>query len=85
MVKSDRRDVLGQRKSEGKMADCPHMPECAFYHDKLDNMPPTAEFMKMVFCHKKSETCARYIALNHSSTKKVPDWLMPHEINKVEV
>ena len=48
-------------------------------------MPPTAEFMKMVFCHKKSETCARFIALNHASTKSVPDDLMPHEINKVEV
>jgi hypothetical protein len=43
------------------------IPECAFYNDKLLNMPGTAEFMKMVYCHQRHEECHRLIL-----SKKIP-------------
>ncbi len=66
------------------MADCEYIPECDFYHDKLDDMPMTAEFMKMLFCHKQSETCARYLYQYHTETAKAPKDLMPHETDKAK-
>jgi len=42
------------------MADCNKIPECAFYNDKIPNMPGTAEFMKMVYCHQRFEECQRF-------------------------
>ena len=66
------------------MADCFHIPECEFYHDRLDGMPKTAEFVKMHFCHKESETCARYLYLRHNRSNQVPKDLMPQDGDKIK-
>ncbi len=66
------------------MADCAYIPECDFYHDKLDDMPMTAEFMKMLFCHKKFDICARHLYLSHKDTMKIPSDLMPNETYKAK-
>ncbi len=41
------------------MAECRQISECAFYQDQLTQMPTTAEFMKVFFCHQRSEYCLR--------------------------
>lgn len=41
------------------MAECRHISKCAFYQDQLAQMPSTAEFMKVFFCHQRSEYCLR--------------------------
>ena len=41
------------------MSDCMHIPECEFFHNKLETVPMTAEFMKMEYCYKSPESCAR--------------------------
>ncbi|MCK4910449.1 MAG: hypothetical protein KAR83_02355 [Thermodesulfovibrionales bacterium] len=66
------------------MADCRYIPECDFYHDRLDGMPATAEFMKTLFCHKQVESCARYLYQYHKETDEVPRDLMPYEKDKAQ-
>jgi len=50
------------------LAECRLIPECAFYNDRISRMPSTAEFMKMVYCHQRSEECQR---LHHSKLNPV--------------
>ena len=66
------------------MRDCNFMPECGFYHDKLNNMPPVAEFMKMEYCHKHPYLCARQVHCNALGLNNVPGDLMPNETGKVK-
>ncbi len=66
------------------MAVCAYIPECDFYHDKLDEMPFSKDFMKSLFCHKQAAFCARYLYLSHKDTVEVPRDLMPHETDKAK-
>ena len=66
------------------MADCSYIPECDFYHDKLDVMPMTAEFIKMMYCHRESKACARYLYQSHKESNDVPKDLMPQDSHKVK-
>jgi hypothetical protein len=52
------------------MSECRLISGCAFYNDKLTSMPGTAEFMKMVYCHQRSEECQR---LHHSKQSPVDE------------
>ena len=52
------------------MADCSCMSDCDFYNDKLDVMPMTTEFIKMMYFHKESEACAKSHNLSHKETNK---------------
>ena len=75
---------MGNKRGEFTMRDCDYIPECTFYHDKLDNMPPIAEFMKMEYCHKHSHLCARKIYYVAKSIGTAPVDLMPNETDKVK-
>ena len=41
------------------MAECRFLGECAFYNDRLKDMPTTGEFIKMVYCLKTPDVCLR--------------------------
>jgi hypothetical protein len=64
------------------MSDCSLIPECDFYHDRLNGMPVTADFMKMEYCYKQYDSCARYL-INRQKTTVMPKDLMPFEIDRV--
>ncbi len=66
------------------MPDCTYITECSFYHDLRDGMPLTAEFKKMLFCHKQSESCARYLYHYHKEITDVQKDLMPLLTNKAK-
>ncbi len=63
------------------MADCSYMPECDFYHDKLDVMPMTTEFIKMTYCHKESEDCAKFLSKSHEESDDVREDLMGQDFD----
>jgi len=48
------------------LAECRLIPECAFYNDRISKMPSTAEFMKIVYCHQRSEECQRLHRSKHN-------------------
>lgn len=52
------------------MDACTYMSDCDFYNDKLDVMPMTTEFIKMMYCHKESEACAKFHNLSYKETNK---------------
>lgn len=66
------------------MADCAYIPDCDFYHDNLDDMPFSKDFMKSMFCHKQSDFCARFLYQSHKDACNVPRDLMPHETDKAK-
>ncbi len=66
------------------MADCTYMPDCAFYHDRLDGMPYSKDYMKGLFCHRQSEACARHLYQHHKISRKVPEDLMPYEMGRAQ-
>ena len=41
------------------MPECIFTKECAFYNDRLQEMPEMADFLKGVFCHLRPESCVR--------------------------
>ncbi len=45
------------------MDKCAHIHECDFYQGKLDIAPLTTEFIKTMYCHKGTESCAKYCTL----------------------
>ena len=72
--------IIEEQGGEGLiMADCSYIPECDFYHDRLDVMPMTAEFIKMIYCHKESRDCARYLYQSLKESSYVPGDLMPND------
>ena len=61
------------------VADCSYIPECDFYKDKLDVLPMTAEFIKMMYCHKESKDCAK-----HFSKSTVPEDMTAQDFSKFD-
>lgn len=65
------------------MEECSYMPNCAFYCDKLSDMPVTAEFMKLVFCHQRAEQCERFRCQDVDTISDPDNFLAP--VNTGEV
>lgn len=41
------------------MAECNFIGECAFFNDRLQNMPLTKDFLKDMYCLNRPLTCLR--------------------------
>ena len=61
------------------MTECSRMPRCDFYQGKLDIIPTTAEYIKMMYCHKEPEACAKYSTLADKESVDSLDDLMPQD------
>ncbi|MFC1769694.1 hypothetical protein ACFLZI_01400 [Nitrospirota bacterium] len=59
------------------MADCKIMPDCDFYHDRIEALPDKSEFMKMIFCHRSPEKCERLQWIESNDGKTVPNNIFP--------
>lgn len=59
------------------MTECPHIPECAFYNNKLATMPDTSEFIKVIICHQKAETCLRLKNSTMTPVNEASNNIMP--------
>jgi len=68
------------------MPACILLEQCAFFKEKMTDMPSTARIMKMKYCTDEggSASCARYLIFEKLGQDKVPQDLLPSEIEKME-
>ncbi len=66
------------------MADCPCLPKCIFFNDKMANMPQAAEQMKTRFCKGDNSGCARYMVFAKLGREKVPTDLFPRHVDRAK-
>jgi hypothetical protein len=62
--------------------ECPMVPKCAFFNDRMANMPETAAALKNTYCQKDYENCARYLV--KQATGVAHETLWPNEKDKVD-
>ncbi|MFC1770114.1 hypothetical protein ACFLZI_03570 [Nitrospirota bacterium] len=63
---------------------CLLVSECAFFNDKLKDMPAMSEVLKERFCMGDNRACARYIVYLKVGKSRVPQNLFPNSIDMVE-
>ena len=66
----------------GAMPECPRLPGCAFFNNKLKALPATAEMAKKSFCRANYEGCARYLVARYPGLCAVPDDLYPDQVER---
>lgn len=59
------------------MSDCELIKTCIFFNNQMQNMPSSANLMKMVYCQGDSSKCARYVIFKEQGRDKVPPTLFP--------
>ena len=64
--------------------ECVLLSECAFFNDKLKEMPAMSEVLKERFCMGDNRACARYIVYLKAGKARVPKDLFPNNIDMVE-
>lgn len=64
------------------MSMCPYAGECAFFNDRLADMPAVAESQKRRYCRADYESCARYRVRKETGVS--PPDLWPDEAERVE-
>lgn len=57
------------------MSQCEKMEKCQFFNDRMDDMPPTSQALKELFCMADKKGCARYAV--STSGHSVPPDLFP--------
>ena len=68
------------------MAECNYINECAFYNNRLQEMPMMKDFIKDMVCRKRPSTCLRLKEAEISpignadnmTTPLLPDARRPH-------
>jgi len=60
------------------------MLACPFFNDKMANMPTIAEMMKQDICKGDFSKCARYMVFKALVSEKVPEDLIPKQVDWVE-
>jgi hypothetical protein len=66
------------------MTDCPKLPKCPFFSNKLQNMPAVAEMTKASYCRGGHyESCARFIVSRALGSEAVADNLFPDQQDRV--
>lgn len=66
------------------MADCPCISGCAFFHDKMANMPSIAENMKKRLCRGDNAGCARWMVRGKLGGPSVPTDLFPNQLDRAK-
>ncbi len=59
--------------------DCQLLPTCAFFNDRMANMPSTADRFKQTFCRGDFGSCARFMIVKAIGREKVPADLFPNQ------
>ena len=63
------------------MADCECLPRCAFFNDKMQNMPAAGLLQKRP-CQGDNTNCARHMVLLAKERDKVPPDLTPNQVGR---
>ncbi len=63
---------------------CPLVGGCAFFNDKMQNMPATTDMLKTRYCEGSYERCARYMVADKLGRPSVPGDLFPNEQDTAE-
>ena len=66
------------------MKDCELVEKCIFFHDKMENMPATAEIYKNKYCRGNKLECARFTVFKKLGREKVPLDLFPNMMDKAQ-
>lgn len=61
------------------MIDCPSLPKCVFFNDRMSRTPATAESMKKRYCRGDNSQCARWMVASAKGGAAVPGDLYPNE------
>ena len=61
------------------MAECDKLPTCAFFNDRMENMPAAAALLKQQYCQGSFEACARYRVETKLGSTSVPAYLLPED------
>ena len=64
------------------MFECPSLPKCPFFNDKMANKPATANLMKTKYCQTDNSQCARWKVAQAKLPGGVPADLFPNEMEK---
>jgi len=65
------------------MADCPSLPKCPFFNDRMANKPALAAMMKKSYCQGDNSQCARWLVSKAKGGPAVPADLYPNQIESV--
>ena len=60
------------------MTDCELLEGCAFFNDKMADMPATAELYKDKYCREDNLECARFMVFKALGRENVPLDLFPN-------
>jgi hypothetical protein len=63
---------------------CPNLKTCPFFHDKLKNMPSTANMLKKKYCEGNYQECARWMVFKACGKEKVPPDLFPNQTERAK-
>lgn len=62
--------------------ECQCLAGCPFFHDRMKNMPTTAELLKQRFCRAEWSSCARCMVFLALGRGAVPADLFPDEVDR---
>jgi hypothetical protein len=62
------------------MRVCDLLSGCAFFNDKMQGMPSTAEMIKERLCRGDHSTCARHMVCEKLGRPRVPADLFPNDV-----
>jgi len=65
------------------MADCECLPNCAFFYDKMENMPSMSNILKQRYCQGDWAMCARHQVFEALGREFVPSDLFPNQAERV--
>lgn len=67
------------------MSACSLLDRCIFFKDNMSDMPSTATILKAKYCSEGgSSSCARYLVFEKLGMEKVPQDLLPSQIDRME-
>ena len=66
------------------MAECELIQKCPFFHDKMANMPGTADLFKNFYCRSDNRGCARHMIVRTVGKQHVPIDLFPNQVDRAE-
>ena len=66
------------------MSACECLPRCAFFNDRMANMPSVSSMMKRNFCQGDFAACARYKVKVALGSDRVPSDLFPNMPDRAE-
>lgn len=66
------------------MPDCERLAGCAFFNDKMDQMPAMSDIIKTKYCCGDKTSCARYQVLIALGKERVPADLFPNQTERAQ-